>query len=183
MQTSAPAREIWQAFLTCTPRLKAGGYLSLCHCVYVCASVCVCLCVYVCVWVHGVLRKHAHKIKLCVFCDFIFITQPCSWVHLCFFNVPVHLHSRGIYLRLHFLECTVGIGGPGGVCVCVCEGGGHRGRTDATQPPTSLFFAARCLKEMRPHTTGGCQAGPAGRASLPSQGAGAGTSHDRRRSR
>lgn len=127
-------------------------------------SPCVRASVCVCVWVHGVLRKHAHKIKLCVFCDFIFITQPRSWVHLCFFNVPVHLHSRGIYLRLHFLECTVGIGGPGG------GGGGHQGRTDATH--LFVFCCAVLKRDEATHHRRPSQAGPAGRASLPSQGAG-----------
>lgn len=56
--------------------------------------------------------------------------------------------AEELYLRLHFLECTVVIGGPGGGG----DGGGGGGARVEQMPPTSLFFAVRCLKETRPHT-------------------------------
>lgn len=93
-------------------------------------------------------QTHTPKIKLCVFCDFIFITQPCSWVHLCILMSP-RICIAEKYLRLHFLEAQL----------VRVDGEGAPGRMDASHPP--LCFCCAVLKEMRPHNRR-LSAGPLG---------------------
>ncbi len=124
MQTSAPAKEIWQSFLTCTLSLKAAGYLSLCHCVYVEACVCAC--------------TNTHAQNQIVWVLWLHIQSTTLFLGaLVYFNVPVHLHSWKV-LRPAFFGSTVGKGGPGAL-----------GWMDATHP--LLCFCCAVLKEMKPH--------------------------------
>lgn len=79
MQTSAPAREIWQPFLTCAMSPEAAGLVQL-------VSLCGC----VGAWppTHGCTPTHINSTIMYVL-DFIFMAQP-GFLG----NVPVYLHSR-----------------------------------------------------------------------------------------
>lgn len=79
---------------------------------------------------------HRHT-KLYLFHDFIFITHPCSWVHLCILMSPCICIAEK-YLPLHFLEAQL-----------VWVDRGALGRIDVSHPP--LCFCCALLKEMRPH--------------------------------